>query len=112
MDTEFTYRLKQAKELGQKIALAHLTKPEATLTFHSRWLSVIGFYLPITCFSRKQCERLQVPIYQAILPKLGYNRHIPLSVRFGPICYGGAAFPHTYTVEIFKHIQYITGLLR
>ena len=112
METEYKYRLKQSKELGLRIAQAHLTRPEATLAFHSRWLSIIGFYLPITCFSRKQCETIQTPIYQAILPKLGYNQHIPLAIRYEPTCYGGAALPHTYTEEIIKHIQYVTGTLR
>ena len=63
MNTEYQYRLKQAKDLGQKIAQAHLTRSEATLTFQSRWMSIIGFYLPITCFTKKQCKQLQIPIY-------------------------------------------------
>ena len=57
MKTEYQYRLRQAQDLGQKIARAHLTQPETTLTLHSRWLSIIGFYLPITCFTQQQCKQ-------------------------------------------------------
>ena len=89
-----------------------MTRPEATIAYQSRWLSVVGFYTPITCFTRRQCEKLQVPIYQAILPKMGYNRHIPLAIRYKPAKYGGTGLVHVYTEQVIKHLQFLVGTLR
>ena len=72
----------------------------------------MGFYSPITTFTRKQCETIQTPIYQSILPKMGYNRHIPLAVRYGPAKYGGMGLIHTYTEQALKHTQYLLGTIR
>ena len=112
MDQEFEFRRRQAAALGYKFSKSYITRPEATLAYQSRWLSLIGFYLPITTFSRSRCEQIQKPIYSGILPKMGYNRHLPLAVRFGPIKYGGAGMVHVFTEQIIKHIQLFTGISR
>ena len=112
METEYQYRLQQAKELGSRFAQIHMTRPQATIAYQSRWLLILGFFTPITYFTRRQCDRLQVPIYQSILPKLGYNRHLPLAVRFGPDKYGGAGLVNAYTEQCIKHVQFLVGPLR
>lgn len=89
-----------------------MTCPEATLAYQSGWLSLLGFFLPITFFNRKQCEKLQTPVYQAIPPKMGYNRYIPLEVQYGPKNYGRAGLTHAYTEQAIKHEQYLTGTIQ
>ena len=84
MGTEFKFRKKQAETLARNLAKIYMTRPEVTLAYQSRWLSLVGFFTSITTSTRKQCKDIQLPIYQAILPKMGYNRHIPLVIRYGP----------------------------
>ena len=65
-----------------------------------------------TYFTINQCEKIHRPIYTALLPKLGYNRHLPLALRFGPTKYGGVGLKHMYTEQCIKHLQYFIGTLR
>ena len=62
MSTEFEYTLNQAKMIMETLVRAYLTRPEAALAYHSRSLSVIGFYLPITKFSKQQFNKIQIPL--------------------------------------------------
>ena len=89
-----------------------MTRPEATIVYQSRWLSVVGFFTPITHFSRSQCEKIQVPIYQSFLPKMGYNRNILLAIRYGPPKYGEAGLTHIFTEQVVIHLQLFMGTLR
>ena len=63
MKTEYSFRLAQALELSEKLSQSYLTRAETTLAYQSRLFSLLGFYLPITCFLEQQCERLQTSIY-------------------------------------------------
>ena len=112
METEFNFRFSQAKKMAKAIAKIQMTRPESTIAYQSRWLSIVGFFTPITCFSRKMCEKIQVPIYQAFLPKMGYNRHLPLAIRYGPTNLGGAGLVHLYTEQAIKHVQFLVGTVR
>ena len=112
METEFIFRYKQAKDLSVKLGQIYMTWPEATLAYQSRWLSIVGFFTPITCFTRRQCEQIHTQIYQVFLPKMGYNRNLPLAIRYGPKRYGGAGLTHTYTEQAIKHLQFLVGTIR
>ena len=112
MGTEFEFRMAQASDLAEKITGIFMSRPEATLIYQSRWLSLLGFYSPITTFTRRQCEQIQTPIYQAILPKMGYNRHTPLAIRYGPPEHGGTGLVHAYTEQVVKHLQFFVGTMR
>ena len=52
------------------------------------------------------------PIYQALLPALGYNRHTPHAVVYGPHRYGGDARHHLDTEQGTQHIRRFMGHLR
>ena len=75
-------------------------------------MSLLDFFLPINTFTERQCDKLQVLIYDALLPKLGYNRHIPLTVRYGPIHLGGVGLINAFTEQMVKHIQFLVGTIR
>ena len=83
-----------------------------TLVYQSRWQSRISFYLPLTSFTKQECEHLMAAIYPAMLSKMGYNCHIPKVVRYGPKRYGGAGMIHMYTEQGLKHLQHLLGNLR
>ena len=112
MCTEYQFQIDQAKQLGEKLARIQMTRPESTIAYQSRWLSLVGFFSPITTFTHKQCEDIQKPIYKAILPKMGYNCHIRLAIRYGPVKYGGIGLVNLATEQALKHVQYIVGTIR
>ena len=52
------------------------------------------------------------PIYQAVLPLLGYNQHTPHAALFGPHRYGGASRHHLDNDQGTQHIRRFMGHLR
>ena len=52
------------------------------------------------------------PVYQALLPPLGYNRHTPHAVLYGPHRLGGGARHHLYSASGLHHINRFLGHLR
>lgn len=112
MKNEYKYQRKESLNLARKIASGNFEQKDGTMIYNSRWQSQISFYLPITTFSYTQCCRLQKPIYSALLPILGYNRHLPLAVRHGPKAFGGAGMLHMYTEQGTKHLKHTLSLLK
>ena len=72
----------------------------------------MGFCLPITQFTEKQCKTIQTRFYQALLPKLGFNRHIPLQVRYGPPKYNGKGLVEFLIQQYIQHITHLVKHLR
>ena len=53
-----------------------------------------------------------VPFYMAVLPKMGFNRHLPLEIRYGPKRYNGKGLAHLYTYQFIFHLERFIGTLR
>ena len=109
---EFAYRLTQAKDLAGRIRSAPFSREDAEVIYRERWLPSVGYCLPITQFSIKQCQKIQIPFYQAILPKMGFNRHIPTAVRFGPKKYNGKGLADFATQQHIQHLERFCGHIR
>lgn len=112
MTAEHKYRLQESQDMAVLVHRGFFSRKEMTLLYHSRWQSVISYYLPVTTFSHNQCQRLQAPMYAAMLPKMAYNRHIKGAVRHGPKKFGGSGFIDMYTEQGLKHLQHFLGNLR
>ena len=112
MTTEYNYRVSNSRTLGEKIRRAPLSRSEATMVYHSRWMAVLNFFLPVTTFPENRCRQIQQPIISALLPKLGYNRHFPIVVRHALRKYGGLEIANVYTEQIVHHLRVFIGTLR
>ena len=112
MTAEYDYRLTEMQDLATYMNRGVFYRKECTTIYHSRWQSRISYYLPLTTFTHSQCERLQGIMYAAMLPQMGYNRHIPKVVRHGPKYLGGSGLIHMYTEQGIKHLQHLTGTIR
>ena len=108
---EYKYRLKAAKKLAGQIATTPLTISEALTVYQERWKATFFYCLPITQFTKSQCNKLQSTIFQKLLPKLGYNRHMPAVVLAGPYQYGGhnliSCWHEQHCLHIERLIRYI-----
>lgn len=111
MNAEYDYRITEMQQLSRCMNRGNFNRHECTTIYHSRWQSRISFYLPLTTFSFSQCERLQGIMYSALLPQMGYNRHIPKVVRHGPKHLGGLGLIHMYTEQGIKHLQHFMGTI-
>ena len=88
-DSELSYRTEQAIELAGRIKQAPLTRFDAEIVFRERWMATIKYCLPVTRFDKQQCHQVTRVIEKDVLPKLGFNRHMPKAVLCGPKLYGG-----------------------
>ena len=52
------------------------------------------------------------PFYAAMLPKMGFNRHLPLGVRYGPACFNGKNLVNLATHQYAKHLEIFIASLR
>jgi hypothetical protein len=65
-----------------------------------------------TSLNIKECEELQRPVVNAILPKMVLNRNTSSSVVFGTSEYGGLGLDHLAVVQGFGQLQYLIGSLQ
>ena len=84
-EAEFSFRSSQANALAGKVASSPFPRYDAELIYREWWISSIGYCLTITQFTAKQCDKIQQPEYNSILPKMGFNKHFPRAVIFGPL---------------------------
>ena len=109
---EFKFRLEQCHELARRIAPARLTFEESYLMLITRILPKVTYSMPITMFDKKQCKRLNTPIDQVLLPKLGVNRHMPKAIVYSPLKHGGMNFPKIESIQDQKGIMFLIKQLR
>ena len=67
--TEFAFRLDQAKALAGKVTASPFSRYDAEVIHRERWISSVGYCLPITQFTDTQCDDIQKPWYNAIYQK-------------------------------------------
>ena len=89
MKQQFEYCLGKAKTMKTTIAASALTRNEADIFHHSRYMGWTRYFLPIATFFMKECNAIQSQVNMALLPKVGFNRHMPHAVIYGPRSLGG-----------------------
>ena len=84
---EYAHCLDQSKALAGKVVSSPFSRFDAKLIYRERWVSSVGYCLPITQFTNAQCDEIQKPLYNEMLLKMGFNHHFPRAVIFGPLKY-------------------------
>ena len=110
--TEYQYRLEQSKSLAGQLANSAATAQDAHMIFTFRYCPAVFYCIPISFFSRAQCDKIQAPFMNALLPKLRLNRHIKRDIIWGPKKYGGLELSHMATEQIARTTQSIIGHVR
>jgi len=111
-DDEFEFRLEQSREVALLASISKASKSATERGFRAMVYPKLEFPLTVTQFSQKQCDRILSPILNVCLPKMGFNRHMPREVVFGPLCAGGLGFHDLYIEQGIKHVQCLVGHLR
>jgi hypothetical protein len=62
--------------------------------------------------SKKDCEEIQIPVVNAILPKMCIARSAPSDVVFGTVQYRGLGLTHLASLQGHTRLIYILGHLR
>jgi hypothetical protein len=71
------------------IARAPFDPTDTWAYYHAIYNPSITYPFPSYALSKSQCERLQVQVKKAVLPKCGYNRCTPNAVAYGHSDYAG-----------------------
>jgi hypothetical protein len=75
-------------------------------------MASLSYGTETTSLEIKECEEIQRPVVNAILPKMGINRNTTRSVVLGTSKYGGLGLDHLAAVQGFGQLQYLIGSLR
>jgi hypothetical protein len=72
----------------------------------------MGYWTPFMTLNKKDCEDIQRPVVNAILPKMGIARTAPRAVVFGTAQFRGLGLTHLMVLQGHNRLQYLLGHLR
>ena len=70
------------------------------------WKS-IEYVLIATTFTEKECAQISKELYRPLLPKLGWNRNLPLLLRYNDVSLMSLGLANPYWEQGFSHIELI-----
>lgn len=79
--------------------------------YRAYYLSIFGYPHPVTTFTASQSKRIESSPIQASLVKLGYNRHFPRCVVFGPVEWGGHGLQSLRFIQGYRQIKLLLWVL-
>jgi hypothetical protein len=114
-DGKCTAQKKAMKEkailFGEAIISSTMWKGESAMTYNASYMSSLGYGTPTTTLMKKDCEEIQRPVVNAILPKTGIARSAPRAVVFGTEQFGGLGLTHRTALQGHNRLQYLLGHL-
>jgi hypothetical protein len=81
------------------------------MAYNSYYMASLSYGTTATSLDIKECEAIQRPVVNAILPKMGVNRNMARTVVFGTRKYGGLGLDHLAAIQGFAQLQYLIGSL-
>jgi hypothetical protein len=85
---------------------------ESVMAYNALYIPSLGYGTPTTTLTKKECEEIQRPVVNTILPKMGIDRSSPRSVVFGTAQLGGLESTHLAAIQGHTRLQYLLGHLR
>jgi hypothetical protein len=73
----------KAKGYSEAITSGSLQRGEIAIAYNSYYMASIYYGTAETSLTYKECEEIQRPVVNAILPKMGINRNTARTVVFG-----------------------------
>ena len=70
----------------------------------------LKYCLGSTCFTKKNCDKLQARFLPTFLSKMGINRTTATAVRHGPASLGGMQVPNLETEQAVEHVKLMNGI--
>jgi hypothetical protein len=101
----------KSKGYSEAIISGSLQRGESAMAYNSYYMASISYGTAATSLTYKECEEIQRPVVNAILPKMGINRNKARTVVFGTSKYEGLGLDHLYALQGFAKSQYLVGSL-
>eukprot|EP00957_Ditylum_brightwellii_P041114 3112409-Ditylum_brightwellii.AAC.2 len=74
---DYNKRYSTYAKMAYRISKHFITPKNAWRIYQNVWLPAGQYPLAVTNWTLKECEKLMSPFLHAILPKLGFNWHMP-----------------------------------
>lgn len=108
MEGTWSFQLQKQKDQMQELACrasdSAMTRYNASLIYQVWYKPALSYPLYHKHFTHPQCNAIQSPFINAILPKMGFNRHMPRAIIFGPSLLGRAALADAKVEQTVNHI--------
>ena len=106
-------RKEQSEKMASQLSMSLATPVDAYILYIVRYCPAVSFYyIPISHFTTEQCNAIQSPFMNALLPKMFINRHVKRAVIWGPKKYRGLELAHMATEQMAKIIESVVGHVR
>ena len=112
LDKQFDHLYTKSIKWTTSMLAAHLTRDEAFLSFTRIYIPSLRYGLGTCYFRATELNKIQRPAINAILPKMGYNRHLARAVVYGPRTMGGLGVPNLIYEQGLQQILFIGRHLR
>ena len=112
LEQQYIHLLNKSKTWTASMHAAPLTKDEAFLSYTRIYIPSLRYGLGTCFFQPSDLLRIQRPAINTILPKMGFNRHLPRAVVFGPRNLGAMGLPSLVYEQGLQQIQFIGRHLR
>jgi hypothetical protein len=111
MAEEYKYRVQQAQIFSRSVQKIS-SRREAVVILRSYYRPKFEYPLPTTTMTRQHLHDIEKGPINALLPKLGYNRHFPRAIVHGSIRYGGIGIKSLYFAQGYLQIKMILSTIR
>jgi hypothetical protein len=85
---------------SEAVGSSKLWKSETSLAYNAFYMKSIGYGTPATLMSYQECDNMQKPVVNSILPRMGINRKAVRAIVFGTSQHGGLGLDHLATVQL------------
>ena len=99
MEEEFNHRLKEEKEFGVKVNQSTLSHKEAIISFECVYRAKIGYVLPVSTFSSRECHQIGSAIRGGLFHRMGVSRKLPRGIVQGIQKRGGLGYDSIETIQ-------------
>jgi hypothetical protein len=102
----------KCNKLNSALSQVYLSPQDTAQGYSTVFTPSIKYVLPATSITRDVLKKMQKPITNTVLTKLGFNRHMPRAVVFAPITLGGLGLLDLYTEQGCSQILLIISHIR
>jgi hypothetical protein len=93
------YLRKEANRISNLIITSNLSSWEAFISYRYCWTPSITYLLSTTTMSKCDLTEIGLQATQSFLLKMGFNRHFPRVVCWGPLEFGGLTLRDLFTEQ-------------
>ena len=112
LEKQFEHLLSKSQKWTASMRAAPLSKDEAFMSFSRIYIPSLRYGLGTCYFTPTDLLKIQRPAVNVILPKMGFNRHLPRAVVYGPRQMGALGLPSLIYEQGLQQVQFIGRHLR